>query len=395
MRLKSFATLLVFGLFASQAFSKETSTVELKIDDLSFYRENACPQDKPIEGLQAAEVLSIDEFFASEGLLGTNPAFGEGQLIFDVDEIYASDNLSRLVLTKFCLEPLAISDIGKIIEMGEGEFLFHGKTGAGLPFAMYFIGHKRSGVEAVTSALKSALDKATATQAAGSAGAKASGWTPPSLMESAWARHGQSRSLEILRMRRLRERRQDPGAAVTHPEEGDAKVPDAETPPEPRKNTLRDTFRNVAHCMKGITKGVYRGSIGVVVGVARSVFRFAKTAIFAATHPKLGWRHASARTKEASTLLRKFEESEAFNQGSGGFKSMPMALKAEFICQLVATIGTGAAMSMLIMPSISSQAETLWQVLKRHKSLEKFVKYFFDRPPPASKTPHVAVPPEK
>lgn len=354
----------------------------VKAESLSFYRDNACPEGKPIEGLQAREVLSIDEFFATEGLLGTNSKFGQGEDILGVDEIYADDNLTRLVLTKFCLEPIKFSDIGKVVEIEPGDFLYHVKTPAGLPVALYFTGHTRASVEAVTSSLSSALAKAAKEEVSANESAPA-WWSPAQWISSAWAgsQHTPGSATDIERIKKLRDRRQGAealkkGAKASVKAEGGA--------PAQKKDTLRDVFSNVAHCMKGLGKGVYNTTIGVLEFAARSIFSFVKATSFAVVHPKEAWKSVTKGTKDIVDTIRNFQLKDFVKKGAAGFKAMPTVLKTEFICRLIAQIGTSAALAIFAAPTLSAQAIVLWEVLSRYKTMGKFKQWFFDGPPPGA-----------
>jgi hypothetical protein len=382
MRIASLSVICGLSLFAVNALAAKAPPA-LTADTLSYYRDNACPEDKPIEGLQASEVLSMDEFFASEGLIGTNSQFGQGQLIFEVDEIYADDDLNTLVLTKFCLEPLNVSDLGQVVEMPDGDFLYHAKTRGGLPYALYFVGLTRSAVEAKTAALEAAISKApdakdpTKTSYLEGASSILTALNPANWIDAAWAGVDHNFAQEIQRMQQLRERRRiEPESA----DKSEKKLEEGKAPPT-KKDTLRDVFGNVASCMKGIGKGVYNATVGVVEYAARSIFSFVKSAAFALRHPKEAWQSVSKGAKDVASVIRNFSITKFAKKGTGGFKAMPTALKTEFICRLIAQVGVASAMAIFAAPTISAQGILLWQVLARYKTLGKFQQWFFDQAP--------------
>lgn len=384
MRIWSLSTVLGFGFLTANVLAAQAPAPAFTADALSYYRDNACPEDKPIEGLQASEVLSIDEFFASEGLIGTNTQFGQGQLIFDLDEIYADDDLNTLVLTKFCLEPLNVSDLGQVVEMPDGDYLYHAKTRGGLPYALYFVGLTRAAVEAKTAALAAAIDQAPnakdpiKTSVLDGAGSVWAFLNPANWIQAAWAGVDHNFPIEIQRMQKLRERRRVETDASKKTEK--KKLEEGQAPPD-KKDTLRDVFGNVAGCMKGIGKGVYNATVGVVEYAARSIFSFVKSAAFALRHPKEAWQSVSKGTKDVASVIRNFSITKFAKKGTGGFKAMPTALKTEFICRLIAQVGVASAMAIFAAPTISAQGILLWQVLARYKTLGKFQQWFFDQAP--------------
>ena len=382
MRIASVSVIFGLSLFTANALAAKAPPA-LTADTLSYYRDNACPEDKPIEGLQASEVLSMDEFFASEGLIGTNSQFGQGQLMFEVDEIYADDDLNTLVLTKFCLEPLNVSDLGQVVEMPDGDFLYHAKTRGGLPYALYFVGLTRSAVEAKTAALEAAISKApdakdpTKTSYLEAAPSMWAALNPANWIDAAWAGVDHNFPLEVQRMQQLRERRR---IETDTKDKSDKKLEEGKAPPA-KKDTLRDVFGNVASCMKGIGKGVYNATVGVVEYAARSIFSFVKSAAFAVRHPKEAWQSVSKGAKDVASIIRNFSITKFAKKGTSGFKSMPTALKTEFICRLIAQVGVASAMAIFAAPTISAQGILLWQVLARYKTLGKFQQWFFDQAP--------------
>jgi hypothetical protein len=381
MRIASLSTLFVLSLFTANTLAAKAPA--LTADTLSYYQENACPNARSIEGLQASEVLSMDGFFASEGLIGSNSEFGQGQLIFEVDEIYADDDLSTLVLTKFCLEPLNVSDLGQVVEMPGGDYLYHAKTRGGLPYALYFVGLTRAAVEAKAAALAEAMAKAPNADdptKSSTRGAAASVWAlvnPANWIDAAWAGVDHKFPPQLQRMQQMRERRR----VQSDKSEKSEKRPEEGKAPPSKKDTLRDVFGNIASCVKGIGKGVYNATVGVLEYAGRSIFSFVKSAAFTLRHPKEAWQNVGKGAKDIASIIRNFSITQFAKKETGGFKAMPTALKTEFICRLIAKVGVASAMAIFAAPTISAQGILLWQVLTRYKTLGKFKKWFFDQAP--------------
>jgi|GEM_PF-1410339 len=350
------ALLGCFGVFVSGS----AWAIAPDVPDSLRYLPASCPEGRPLEGRRAQDVVEILQVFQARGWQGVNSGFGKGgEGVFGADDVLTTEDAEEFAVLKLCLEPANESELGLLYRVGEA-FLFHGKSPAGLPYALYFEGVSEATARDLVGQLEGRL-----------------GPTKTSLLR---------RAVDWVEPRAHAE----PKGGWHRPARPADSPPELEreSPPDPQakarqreESTTRGILRStLVGCGKGLAKGLYQSTVGAAIAVGKAGIQFVKSSIWAAGHPKEAWQRVSTRFRQAREIVKNFSVSKALKGGKGGFNAMPYEEKVKFICMLTAEIGVGATLAIFAAPTLPLVAQGLLNALGTSNGLNSFKEWFFQQP---------------
>jgi hypothetical protein len=249
---------------------------------------------------EVAEVAALARHFVGLGLRELVSDAGNGEDIFGVDQIFFEADTGRAVMLRLDVAPMYKGINERFLADGDGSLLYHGRTPAGLPYALYFLDFRqeqaRSSVEGLEKALKdlpssqsASLWRETLEQLDPIPSAQAWTW-PWQRKQSTPSSGGHSR-----------------GSVPPHG------VIDS-VPASQRSITLT---QKLVGCAKGAGKAAYDATLGFAIKVGKGAIKLVKGTAWSIGHPIQAWRRARQRFQDFNAMIKSATQYYAYDLGIG------------------------------------------------------------------------------
>ena len=323
---KPFALAVSVVFIFSIASASQASSDLIQAMPLEFrYKTSSLPDDSMLSLDASKDMFRLSTYFESRHLVGINAQFGNGQPVFEVDQIFADEKAEQAVFLKIDLEPVNANDLDRILVDGDTYF-FHSKTKHGVAYALMFSHFEADQVRQIVTDATKAIENGPVDR-------------------TVWNRF----------QRKLIQSLNPIPEACAGPEHGQPPV--ANMPRTQREasasNGVADPSvgkmaNNVVNCVKGAGTGVYDATVGAAINVVRGGIKVVKSSIFAIQHPIEAWHRTQKRFHDICSMIKNINLKKSMSEGKKGFDAMPAADKVHFLCRLISSIGTDAALTIFL-----------------------------------------------
>ena len=289
------------------------------------YKNSSLPNDGILSVDASKDMFRLATYFESRNLQGINTTFGDGQSIFDVDQVFADVNAEQVVFLKIDLEPVNANDLDRVLVDGDTYF-FHSKTKHGIAYALMFLHFSPDQVRQIVTDSAKAMESGP-------------------IDRTVWNRFQQKlrQSLDL-----IPEACAGPDHAMPSVSHGSRDPREAHTSSTILSPSVGTMARNVADCVRGAGTGVYDATVGAVVKVVHGTIKVVKSSIFAVQHPVEAWHRTQKRFQNICSMLKNMNLKKSMAEGKKKYDAMSPSDKVRFVCRLISTVGTDAALTIFL-----------------------------------------------